>query len=600
MLRLSQKDFLLFPRIDEGQSVLDLQSLTNVPITFKLKTTSPEKFSVKPIAGILKKGESVKVTINLKPGHTIAESHGKDKFLVLVMPVPVGVHQKEPLKIWKENLPHNSYIEETRLVCAYKTNSEVRRDERQIPWFKEETNMSGDRSNRNAQKEPQIEHENKKEPLVEQNLQTEPAKLYETHSNKELLPMPVSNFNFQTEPVTQFQPYKNEEPLNKPITDEYLQTVPLMSFNPHVTNEQFKKSKSDEKVQLKPFVPEESKINIGPIASPSDQITTQDLLGPSAEVFSPGTPMSTAKKDTDLGLMSISPNDVLIFPRGEKSLTVLKLTSLTHSTLTFMIKTTSAEKFFVKPYVGLLGPFETVSVTIKIKPEQYLDEGTTNQKFLVMAMKIPPDIDASHILLNIWKLVTPRSPYVDKHRLTCAYSAPLDLSTKSDHNLISPSEKAILKPTINPIAILPNPNTQKIKDSNYTVYVNDNKQNTPKKPEMVENTKTVVKPDYPIEHHEHDYPYGDEEDMRQSRILGAQLKITQVLQIVTLLLLFILSIGFVYLLKKQYDFEHRIPTVPAVNPTKIHYTNSPNNLKMGSMKYTNFGKNAGNQCYRRR
>ncbi|XP_037938002.1 motile sperm domain-containing protein 2-like isoform X1 [Teleopsis dalmanni] len=129
LLRVSPTDTLAFSTTNGNESVLDLTSLTNVPITYKIQTTSPEKFRVRPRCGVLNQGESVTVNILLKPDQTLADGglkKEKDKFLVMVHPVPSNIDQSEPMTtFWKQVPPNSPNIEEHRLTCVYKGSTDI-------------------------------------------------------------------------------------------------------------------------------------------------------------------------------------------------------------------------------------------------------------------------------------------------------------------------------------------------------------------------------------------------------------------------------------------------------------------------------------------
>ncbi|TMW52556.1 hypothetical protein DOY81_002381 [Sarcophaga bullata] len=118
MLRVSPQDFLKFPRDDTKESTLELSSTSTHPVTYKIQTTSPEKFRVRPRLGILNSGETVSVNIHLKPEHNLSEN-GKDKFLIMCLPA----HDLQPHQnadFWKKLDNNATNIEQHRLCCIYK------------------------------------------------------------------------------------------------------------------------------------------------------------------------------------------------------------------------------------------------------------------------------------------------------------------------------------------------------------------------------------------------------------------------------------------------------------------------------------------------
>ena len=53
---------------ENSQTVLHLTNATDSTLSFKVKTTSPEHFSVKSSVGIVVPGETIKVNITLHQG----------------------------------------------------------------------------------------------------------------------------------------------------------------------------------------------------------------------------------------------------------------------------------------------------------------------------------------------------------------------------------------------------------------------------------------------------------------------------------------------------------------------------------------------------
>lgn len=76
-------------------------SILSLRFSFQLKTTSPEKFSVKPSTGCLAPGETVTIIVTLLQGYQIG-GLSRDKFLV--MSIPLGANEISNLDLsefWK-------------------------------------------------------------------------------------------------------------------------------------------------------------------------------------------------------------------------------------------------------------------------------------------------------------------------------------------------------------------------------------------------------------------------------------------------------------------------------------------------------------------
>uniref|UniRef100_W8B9Y4 Motile sperm domain-containing protein 2 n=2 Tax=Ceratitis capitata TaxID=7213 RepID=W8B9Y4_CERCA len=121
MLRISPNDNVYFNRGENNEIVVELTCIGKQPITYKIQTTSPEKFRVRPRCGYLAPSEKAFVNILLKQDYHLGESP-KDKFLVMCMLAPVGIEpsQQSMSEAWKMKPQASSDIEQHRLTCNYK------------------------------------------------------------------------------------------------------------------------------------------------------------------------------------------------------------------------------------------------------------------------------------------------------------------------------------------------------------------------------------------------------------------------------------------------------------------------------------------------
>ncbi|CAH4033091.1 unnamed protein product [Pieris brassicae] len=118
MLRLKPPKVLLFETI--GHKISSQLMITNMEegiIAFKIRTTAPERYTVRPNQGILPKHISKSIDIIVLPGFDLG-SVEKDRFLILSVNVPkLDMPQTELRQIWKSA---GSSIDEYRLTCAVK------------------------------------------------------------------------------------------------------------------------------------------------------------------------------------------------------------------------------------------------------------------------------------------------------------------------------------------------------------------------------------------------------------------------------------------------------------------------------------------------
>ena len=105
--------------------ILQILTITNTVssmVAYKVKTTSPENYRVRPSSGPVPPGAAVEVSIFLQPGHV--SSVGKDKFLVLSTVVPEHDDHRDLNAMWKW-IPKSSIMEH-RMRCRFEiSNAQV-------------------------------------------------------------------------------------------------------------------------------------------------------------------------------------------------------------------------------------------------------------------------------------------------------------------------------------------------------------------------------------------------------------------------------------------------------------------------------------------
>ncbi|GLG92527.1 Uncharacterized protein GBIM_00206 [Gryllus bimaculatus] len=102
----------------EGTEMTGTITLTNNDdkiISYKIKTTSPEKFRVRPSTGVLAPSESVSINVVLQPGYQLA-GLSRDKFLIMNLPVDsTDMSPQELAELWKQTSGKN--VGHHRLKC---------------------------------------------------------------------------------------------------------------------------------------------------------------------------------------------------------------------------------------------------------------------------------------------------------------------------------------------------------------------------------------------------------------------------------------------------------------------------------------------------
>ncbi|KAH8366240.1 hypothetical protein KR093_010870, partial [Drosophila rubida] len=122
MLQLEPSEYVNFCPAT-GESKLILKNITQQPIVYKIQTTSPEKFRVRPRCGVVAVQSTVEVGIWLKPDQQLSPD-GKDKFLVMASFSPsADCASQEVAEIWKEKTTNDPDVENYRLICRQLSKS---------------------------------------------------------------------------------------------------------------------------------------------------------------------------------------------------------------------------------------------------------------------------------------------------------------------------------------------------------------------------------------------------------------------------------------------------------------------------------------------
>ncbi|KAH8257588.1 hypothetical protein KR038_011670 [Drosophila bunnanda] len=115
MLQVNPKEFLSF-NSKNAEATLNLKSISKSrPITYKIQTTSPEKFRVRPRCGVIQPNQTAAINIWLKPEHQVS-CDNKDKFLVMAMEMPNP--SCDVTDMWRNKSPNAMDVEQHRLICS--------------------------------------------------------------------------------------------------------------------------------------------------------------------------------------------------------------------------------------------------------------------------------------------------------------------------------------------------------------------------------------------------------------------------------------------------------------------------------------------------
>ncbi|XP_071446671.1 motile sperm domain-containing protein 2-like [Hetaerina americana] len=116
LVSITPNDFLNF--VNNGSSLTGTITLTNTSdgsISYKIKTTTPDKFRVRPSTGALSAGSTVTITIILQHGYQIP-TYSRDRFMVMCLPIESSSMDPQELSdLWKQCNGKN--VEQHPLRC---------------------------------------------------------------------------------------------------------------------------------------------------------------------------------------------------------------------------------------------------------------------------------------------------------------------------------------------------------------------------------------------------------------------------------------------------------------------------------------------------
>lgn len=120
MLRVTPSEAIVFNKVENelcGQ--VKITNIDHGAVTYKIKTTAPEKFRVRPSTGVLSKGASATIVVIFNQGNS-PTTINRDKFLVMAMPIHENdANDSQHLTdLWKNTSSGSAAIEQHRLRCA--------------------------------------------------------------------------------------------------------------------------------------------------------------------------------------------------------------------------------------------------------------------------------------------------------------------------------------------------------------------------------------------------------------------------------------------------------------------------------------------------
>lgn len=127
MLKIQPEDEIVFSKIENGMvgGEIEISNSSTNTIAFKIKTTAPDKFRVRPSHGILIPGAKKSINVVLQSDQQTNIALTKDKFLVMCMELEAALAdatEAEIAEIWKKTANTVPSIEQHRLMCTFNPN----------------------------------------------------------------------------------------------------------------------------------------------------------------------------------------------------------------------------------------------------------------------------------------------------------------------------------------------------------------------------------------------------------------------------------------------------------------------------------------------
>ncbi|XP_033221773.1 vesicle-associated membrane protein-associated protein B [Belonocnema kinseyi] len=98
-------------------SYMKLTNPTNHKVYFKIKTTAPKRYCVRPNSGVLKPKEVTEIAVCLQPYDFDPSEKSKHKFMVQTLIAPEGDNDEYPQDVWRDSNP--SQMMDSKLKCVF-------------------------------------------------------------------------------------------------------------------------------------------------------------------------------------------------------------------------------------------------------------------------------------------------------------------------------------------------------------------------------------------------------------------------------------------------------------------------------------------------
>lgn len=124
MLRIVPQNSIAFTK--SGTELVGNVEIYNIdarPVTYKIKTTAPEKFRVRPSTGVLSPGANITINVVLLQSQQM-NTLNREKFLVMCMSLgnDMSTASHDLAELWKNTSANSASVEQHRLKCSLPIN----------------------------------------------------------------------------------------------------------------------------------------------------------------------------------------------------------------------------------------------------------------------------------------------------------------------------------------------------------------------------------------------------------------------------------------------------------------------------------------------
>lgn len=120
-LDISPSDIVLFDDVPRKTSVcyVTFKNVTSRRVAFKIRTTSPKSYNVKPNNGVIMPNEEKKIEFFMQPVEEVPSSKKQqDKFMIMAIDINQDFDVSRLAEVWKD-LPENQ-VQQVKLVAGFK------------------------------------------------------------------------------------------------------------------------------------------------------------------------------------------------------------------------------------------------------------------------------------------------------------------------------------------------------------------------------------------------------------------------------------------------------------------------------------------------